>query len=161
MCDALVDIAQGRPDCNFIGIDVYEPGIARGCYLLAQAQLDNVRLVRHDMLAVLDKGLEPGCVDEVYVLFPDPWPKKRHHKRRLVKDDFLSALYRIMRPSAPCILATDWDEYADGIEDAFAARKDFAADDIAQARDIIEATKFSRRSQAEGRTIRALCYRKA
>ncbi|MCH9663897.1 MAG: tRNA (guanosine(46)-N7)-methyltransferase TrmB [Gammaproteobacteria bacterium] len=159
MCDALAAMAARRAHERFIGIDVYEPGIARGCVLAEQAGLDNLRLVHHDMKEVLRDGIKPGSVKEIYVLFPDPWPKRRHQKRRLIQDEFAGLLHRVLRPNGLCCVATDWPEYADHITKVFASRTDFVTTPVtADALQAATATKFHRRGVNLGHPVSCLCW---
>jgi tRNA (guanine-N7-)-methyltransferase len=111
--DALVAMAKAHPEHDYIGIDIYRPGIG---YLLLQieaAELTNVRIICADAVEVLQQYLPPHCLDAVYLFFPDPWPKKRHHKRRLVQAEFLKLLAQRLKSGAIFHLATDWENYAE------------------------------------------------
>ena len=159
MCDALAAMAARRAHERFIGIDVYEPGIARGCALAEQAGLDNLRLVHHDMKEVLRNGVTPGSVKEIYLLFPDPWPKRRHHKRRLIQEEFAGLLRRVLRPRGLCCVATDWPEYAEHIAKVFADHPDFIATPVtADAQQATTTTKFHRRGVDLGNPVSCLCW---
>lgn len=109
--EALAHLAATHPHCNFLGIEVHRPGIGHLLLALEREGLENVRLVRHDAVEVVD-ALPPGCLDGIYLFFPDPWPKTRHHKRRLVQPKFVATLARILRPDGFLHLATDWEDYA-------------------------------------------------
>ncbi len=112
MGHALLDWAAGCPDWNLVGIDVYQPGIGALLLGLDSRGVTNVRVLEADARHALTNGFEPDSLDEVRILFPDPWPKKRHHKRRLVQPDFVRLLASRMRPGARLSLATDWEDYA-------------------------------------------------
>ncbi|MEZ5460791.1 tRNA (guanosine(46)-N7)-methyltransferase TrmB [Dokdonella sp.] len=102
-----------EPEKNFIGIEVHRPGVGRLMNGLAEAGIDNVRVSNHDAVEVLEKQISPGSLAEVRIYFPDPWPKKRHHKRRLIQPDFVRLLATRVAPGGLLHLATDWAEYAE------------------------------------------------
>jgi tRNA (guanine-N7-)-methyltransferase len=102
-----------EPERNFIGIEVHRPGVGRLMNGLAEANIDNVRVSNHDAVEVLEKQIPPGSLAEVRIYFPDPWPKKRHHKRRLIQPDFIRLLATRVAPGGFLHLATDWAEYAE------------------------------------------------
>jgi len=123
--DALVTMATAHPEHDYIGIDIYRPGIG---YLLLQieaAELTNVRVICADAVEVLQQYLPPHCLDAVYLFFPDPWPKQRHHKRRLVQADFLKLLAQRLKSGAIFHLATDWENYAEQMLAELEAAPDF------------------------------------
>jgi tRNA (guanine-N7-)-methyltransferase len=110
--DALVAMAQAAPGENFIGIEVHRPGVGHLLLRLEQLELENVRVFNADAVPVLQHALADGCLDRVLLFFPDPWHKKRHHKRRLVQPDFVGLLARKLRPGGILHMATDWEDYA-------------------------------------------------
>jgi len=109
------EIARAHPDADFVAVDVYERGVANLARLLDAAALGNVRIVRHDAVDVVADMIAPSTLGGVHVYFPDPWPKKRHHKRRLLQPDFVHALALRLRPGGYLHVATDWQPYADEI----------------------------------------------
>ncbi len=108
----LLHAAINEPGRNFIGIEVHRPGVGRLMNGLAEAAIDNVRVARHDAVEVLQRMIGKDALDEVRIYFPDPWPKKRHHKRRLIQPDFIDSLAARVRPGGLLHLATDWADYA-------------------------------------------------
>lgn len=118
--------AERHRDIGFIGAEPYVNGIAGLLARARDAELDNLRLWPNDVRPLL-AALAPGSIARAFVLFPDPWPKARHHKRRLVAPPFLDALARIMAPAAELRLATDDAEYAAWMQDAVAAHPAFGA----------------------------------
>jgi tRNA (guanine-N7-)-methyltransferase len=111
MGDALVAMAAAHPERNFVGVDVYPPGIGSALLKIHARSLDNVRVVRADAVDML-LSLENASLGGVIVLFPDPWPKKRHHKRRLVQAAFIQLVCQRLEPGGKFELATDWEPYA-------------------------------------------------
>jgi tRNA (guanine-N7-)-methyltransferase len=110
--DAMLALAEAHPDWDFLGIEVHPPGIGRLLNGLSARGLEHVRVVRGDAVAVLEGRIPEGSIDRLHVWFPDPWPKKRHHKRRLVQPDFVALIARALRPGGCVHLATDWEDYA-------------------------------------------------
>ena len=98
---------------DFLGIEVYPPGVGRLLARCRNAGLENLRIAMADALDVLEHWLAASSVDEILVWFPDPWPKKRHHKRRLVQPLFAALVHRVLRPDGRLHLATDWEPYAE------------------------------------------------
>ena len=111
--DALFALADSEPARDFLGIEVYPPGVGRLLARCNEEGLENVRVAMADALEVLEHWLDPSSVEEVLVWFPDPWPKKRHHKRRLVQPGFATLVHRVLQPDGRLHLATDWEPYAE------------------------------------------------
>jgi tRNA (guanine-N7-)-methyltransferase len=108
----LVALAAAEPQRDFLGIEVHRPGIGRLLLALEARSLGNVRVICHDAVDVLAQQLPPAWLDEILVLFPDPWPKKRHHKRRLIQRPFAEMLASRLVAGGRLRLATDWEPYA-------------------------------------------------
>ncbi len=113
MGEALVEMAQTHPERDYLGVDVYDPGIGRLLAQLAEGALQNVRVIRGDAVDVLERRIPHASLDAVLVFFPDPWPKKRHRKRRLVQPSFAVLIAAKLKPGGRMHLATDWDDYAE------------------------------------------------
>lgn len=111
--ETLVTLARAHPQRDYLGVDVYEPGIGRLLAAIAAADLGNVRVIRGDAVEVLRDAIAPDSLDAVLVFFPDPWPKKRHHKRRLVQPAFVALVASRLVPGGIVHLATDWQSYAE------------------------------------------------
>jgi tRNA (guanine-N7-)-methyltransferase len=111
--DVLMSLARQRPDFNFLGAEVYRPGLGRMLRALQATHCDNVRLIAADVFELLECSATAPWLDWVLMLFPDPWPKKRHHKRRLLDHIFLDALRPLLRSQARIAVATDWQDYAE------------------------------------------------
>ena len=110
--DNLLALAASRPAEDFLGIEVHRPGVGRLLLQLEQRALGNVRVVCRDAVEVLERYLGGPCLDEILILFPDPWPKKRHHKRRLIQPSFVTLLVDRLQDGGALRLATDWEPYA-------------------------------------------------
>lgn len=113
--EVLVALAAAHPEQNHLGIEVYRPGVGRLLRALDEQGLANVRVAIGDATEVLRRGLAPACVDVLLVFFPDPWPKKRHHKRRLLQPAFLELACTRLADHGRLYVATDWAEYAEQI----------------------------------------------
>jgi tRNA (guanine-N7-)-methyltransferase len=110
--EALAEMARGRPQCNFLGIEVHRPGVGHLLLELERAGLDNVRVMRHDAVEVLEHMIPRASLAGVYLFFPDPWHKKRHHKRRILQPAMVERLARVIAPGGVFHAATDWEDYA-------------------------------------------------
>jgi tRNA (guanine-N7-)-methyltransferase len=110
--DTLVELAAASPDADFLGVEVHPPGIGHCLLAIESRGLTNLRLVAHDAVEVLANQLPPASLDEVLLYFPDPWPKKRHHKRRIVQLTFAALVADRLKAGGTFHLATDWEPYA-------------------------------------------------
>ncbi|MDR9498287.1 MAG: tRNA (guanosine(46)-N7)-methyltransferase TrmB [Hydrogenovibrio sp.] len=113
MGHSLVTMAQDRPEHNFIGIEVHRPGVGALLKDIGEQGVENVRVFNDDAVEVLASTIPENSLAGVYVFFPDPWHKKRHHKRRLIQPGFLQQLARFIQPGGTLHLATDWEDYAE------------------------------------------------
>jgi tRNA (guanine-N7-)-methyltransferase len=109
--EALLRLAAAHPGVGFLGAEVHRPGVGRLLLGLEREGLENVRVLQRDAVEVLD-ALPPACLEGIYLFFPDPWPKTRHHKRRLVQPPFAERVARVLRPGGFLHAATDWEPYA-------------------------------------------------
>jgi tRNA (guanine-N7-)-methyltransferase len=112
MGDATAKIAQTLPSCDFIAVEVHTPGIGSLLKLIEELSLTNIRIIQHDAVEVLQNMLPDQSLDGVHIFFPDPWHKKRHHKRRLIQAEFVKLLCGKLKSGAYVHIATDWQEYA-------------------------------------------------
>ncbi len=114
--ELLAEMAAAHADQDFLGVEVHEPGVGH-CLLAAErAGISNLRVICHDAVEVLREQIADASLDTVQLFFPDPWPKKRHHKRRIVQPEFVRLLARKLRAAGVLHIATDWEPYADHIE---------------------------------------------
>jgi tRNA (guanine-N7-)-methyltransferase len=162
--EALLTIARERGDWDCLGIEVYEPGVGRLLLQAHEAGVRNLRLLRHDAVEVLEQQLPDESIDEALVFFPDPWPKKRHHKRRLIQPPFATLLARKLAPGGVLRLATDWQPYAEQMLEVLNACEllvNSAPDRAFSPRPTIRpATRFERRGQRLGHGVWDLEYRR-
>jgi len=155
MGDSLLSMAQADPETQFVGIEVHRPGVGR---LLAQVmakEVSNLRVFADDAVEVMSHCLAPDSIDGIHIFFPDPWHKKRHHKRRLIQPPFVRQLVARLREGGYLHLATDWEPYAEEIESLFGSMKQFNR----VAAPWRPQTKFERRGVKLGHTIFDLAYR--
>lgn len=110
---SLVSMAQAHPDYDYIGIDVHQPGVGALLAKIEKHALNNIRVYCDDAIAVLKQCVAEQSLDTVQVFFPDPWPKKRHHKRRLIQTEFVELLLTKLKPGGVLHCATDWQNYAE------------------------------------------------
>jgi tRNA (guanine-N7-)-methyltransferase len=114
--DSLVQLAQEQPAANFLGIEVHDPGIGHCMLAASAAAVSNLRLIAHDAIEVLQVQIPPAALARINLYFPDPWPKKRHHKRRIVQPDFIALCASRLQPGGALYIATDWADYAEHID---------------------------------------------
>lgn len=166
MGDTLVNMAKTHPEEDYLGIDVYRPGVGRLLLQLAANQLTNVRVFCADAVEVLQYQLKVSSLDNVYLFFPDPWPRKRHHKRRLVQPQFIELLAQRMKSGGYLYLATDWQDYAQQMLSVLEASPDFinsvAAGEFAPSAAPPERplTKFEQRGLRLGNKVWNLLYQR-
>jgi len=105
-------IAEAAPEKNFLGLEVHAPGVGALLKLIAEKQLSNLRIIQHDAVEVVQQMIAPGALAGIHIFFPDPWPKARHHKRRLIQPAFVKLLASRLAPGGYLHCATDWEHYA-------------------------------------------------
>jgi len=162
--ETLVQQAETNPDQDFVGIEVHEPGIGH-CLLKAEAAgIGNLRLIAHDAIEVLNHQVPRESLARVNLYFPDPWPKKRHHKRRIVQPGFLELIADRLRAGGTFNIATDWANYAEHIDEALSGSPHFTCaerreHDGEQPLDRPQ-TKFERRGLRKGHRICDWCFKR-
>jgi tRNA (guanine-N7-)-methyltransferase len=163
--EALLDMASRHPDQNYLGIEVHTPGVGQLLRRAEATDCTNLRVIRHDAVEVLERMIPAASLAGVFLFFPDPWHKKRHHKRRLVQPAFVATLARVLRPGGLFHAATDWEGYAQHMlrvltsasetfentagPGGFAARPGWRVE-----------TRFERRGQRLGHGVRDLVFRR-
>jgi tRNA (guanine-N7-)-methyltransferase len=161
--EALAEYALDHPQVDCLGVEVHEPGVGHLLLALDARKIGNVRVICHDAVEVLDGWLAPASFDRVHLFFPDPWPKKRHHKRRIVQPVFLEKLARVLKPDGVLHMATDWAPYAEHMREVADASPWFQRLDDTGAREASGGrpeTKFERRGLRLGHEVRDLLYRR-
>lgn len=159
----ITSAAKEHPCDNFLGIEVFVGGIARTLVLAQQQKIENVRLVEANAPEVLTRLLPQHSVDECWIFFPDPWPKSKHHKRRLISDDFTPVLAHALKPGGVLRLATDWQEYAEQMREVLDRAAGFTRDFTGPWAERFQGrvlTAFERKGLQAGRTIFDLTYRR-
>jgi tRNA (guanine-N7-)-methyltransferase len=106
-------IAEKNPGKNYLGLEVHRPGVGRLLWEIEKRGLKNIRIIEHDAVEVLENMISPASIDGFHIFFPDPWPKKRHHKRRLMTRPFTGTLAEKLRPGGCIYMVTDWENYGD------------------------------------------------
>ena len=162
MGETTAQIAQVHPENNYLGIEVHTPGVGSLLKLIVENELTNLRLVQHDAVEVLTHMIAPASLAGAHIFFPDPWPKKRHHKRRLLQPSFVSLLASRLAPGAYLHSATDWQEYAEQILAVFAAEPALAntAPGFSPRPDYRPLTKFESRGLKLGHGVWDIIFRK-
>lgn len=162
--EALLEYAAAHPEVDCIGIEVHRPGVGHLLLGVEAANLRNLRVICHDAVEVLQQRLAPASIALAHIFFPDPWPKKRHHKRRLIQAPFVELLAKAIAPGGTLRLATDWEQYAQHMReviDASPAFANVAAESGFVARTAERTlTRFERRGQRLGHGVWDLEYRR-
>ena len=155
MGGATAHIAGVRPQDNFLCCEVHEPGVGALLKLAGDGGLENIRILRHDAVEVLDHMLADASLDGVHIFFPDPWHKSRHHKRRLIQGPFVNRLARKLKPGGYLHLATDWQPYAEQMLTVLRAEPllQNTAPDYAPKPDYRPLTKFENRGLKLGHGV--------
>ena len=161
MGDALLAMAQAAPHQLFIGIEVHGPGVGRLLHLIGEHQVNNIRVMQCDAVEILRHFFPDHSLSQVHLFFPDPWPKKRHFKRRIVQTDFVNLIAQKLKPEGIFHLATDWEDYAKHMMETLSQNKQFV--NMAGAHSYADRagrplTKFEKRGLALGHLIRDLRF---
>ena len=160
--ESLAAMAAAQPEVDYLGIEVHRPGVGHLLMLAQQLGLCNLRVMVMDAVAALERHLPDACLDRVQIFFPDPWPKRRHHKRRLIQPAFIERVARTLKPDACLHLATDWEDYAQQIltvlTTAEALVNRAANGGFATRPAYRPATKFERRGERLGHPVRDLIF---
>ncbi len=153
----LVEQAAAHPEHDFIGIEVHEPGIGHCLLKILEAGIGNIRLIRHDAIDILEHRIGDDALARINLYFPDPWPKKRHHKRRIVQDSFLELAARKLERGGKLCIATDWADFAAHVDEVVGRSAHFT---IVERREHLgdrpidrPVTKFERRGLGKGHGI--------
>ncbi|MEV0696535.1 tRNA (guanosine(46)-N7)-methyltransferase TrmB [Saccharopolyspora sp. NPDC050389] len=164
MGETTAQLVAAQPDANYLAVEVYKPGLAQLMLRAEKLEVTNLRLLRGDAIVLLREHIEPASLAEVRIYFPDPWPKKRHHKRRLVQPDSVRLIASRLAPGGVLHLATDWENYAEQMLEVCQAEPQLRnryADEPggwAPRPEWRPVTKFENRAHEEGREIRDLIF---
>jgi tRNA (guanine-N7-)-methyltransferase len=158
MGETTVAIAQAHPDVDFVAVEVHGPGVGSLLNAIAREQLSNVRVIRHDAMEVLEHMIADGTLAAIHLFFPDPWPKKRHHKRRLVQPAFAALAARKLAPGGVLHAATDWPDYAEHMDTVL--RREPLLEPAAAGFTARPVTKFESRGRRLGHPVRDLMFRR-
>jgi tRNA (guanine-N7-)-methyltransferase len=152
----LAEQAAQHPDYNFIGLEVHRPGVGRLLQQLDHQAISNVRIMNQDAIEILSTQINPASLFAIWLFFPDPWPKKRHHKRRIVNSRFLDHAANSLQPGGILQLATDWQDYAHHMRSTITDHPRFSLTEKPGQRDypfIRPSTHFEQRGQHRGHII--------
>ena len=155
MGETTAEIAAAHPETDFIAIEVHGPGVGSLLNRIEAQQLSNLRVIRHDAAEVLEHMIPDGSLAGIHLFFPDPWPKRRHHKRRLVQPAFVALAARKLAAGGSLHAATDWPDYAAQIEAVLLAEPLLEPAAHSRARPL---TKFERRGLGLGHAVRDLLF---
>jgi len=162
--ESLVEQAAANPDRDFLGIEVHEPGVGHCLLKAEEADIHNLKVIAHDAVEVLTNQVPAGSLSRLNLYFPDPWPKKRHHKRRIVQPDFVDLIAETLTAGGTLNIATDWANYADHIDEVLSQSDRFTCiehreHDGDEPFDRPQ-TKFERRGLRKGHRISDRCFEK-
>lgn len=162
MGETTQQIAQNRPQDNFLGVEVFNAGVGALLKRIDDAALSNIRIIQHDAVEVIRDMIPPASLAGVHIFFPDPWPKKRHHKRRLIQPDFVRALADRLLPGGYIHCATDWQDYAGQMLAVLSAEPTLrnTVSDYAPRPDYRPLTKFEARGLRLGHGVWDLIFRR-
>jgi len=162
--ESLLEMAINHPERNFLGIEVHTPGVGHIIHGAQQAGISNLRVIRHDAIEVLNHQMPENSLDRVQLFFPDPWHKKRHHKRRILQDDFVETIRKLLKEGCHFHMATDWENYAVHMLETMSQHQGFANiagnDSFVSAEGLRPKTKFERRGLKLGHGVWDMVYEK-
>jgi tRNA (guanine-N7-)-methyltransferase len=158
MGETTIEIAKAHPETDFIAVEVHGPGVGSLLNRIASEKLTNLRIVRHDALDVLEHMVPDGSLAAIHLFFPDPWPKKRHHKRRMVQPGFAALAAAKLKEGGILHAATDWPEYAEHMNEVFSGER--LLEPAAAGFTARPVTKFESRGRRLGHPVRDLLFRR-
>ena len=159
---ATAEIAIRQPENDFLAVEVHSPGVGNLLKLIQEKQINNIKIIRHDAVEVIDNMLDNQVLWGVHIFFPDPWHKKRHNKRRLIQAPFIEKLAVKIQTGGYIHLATDWQEYAEQMLEVLSENQHFknTAENYAPKPDYRPETKFEARGKRLGHGVYDLIFRK-
>jgi tRNA (guanine-N7-)-methyltransferase len=164
--DTLLSMAKKNPDCDYLGIEVHEPGVAAVMLGIIENDLKNIRVIQYDAVKIIHELMPDNVLSRIHLYFPDPWPKKKHHKRRIVQSDFVEILRHKLCDGGVLHFATDWQHYAEHMMTVLSANaglkncigdNQFADNEKLQLR---ENTKFEKRGVKLGHGVWDLLFKR-
>ncbi len=164
--DTLIPMAKNNPECDYLGIEVHEPGVAATLLQMIELDIKNIRVIQNDAVAVLRDNISDNTFSRVHIYFPDPWQKKRHHKRRIIQADFIELIRQKLCVGGVIHCATDWENYAEHMMSVLSANTGFEncigdsqfADN--EQLHLRQHTKFERRGLKLGHGVWDLVFKK-
>jgi tRNA (guanine-N7-)-methyltransferase len=165
MGETTAQIAAASPETDFIGVEVYTAGCGALLRRIADQQLTNLRIIQHDAMEVVRDMIQAATLDRIQIFFPDPWPKARHHKRRLIRPDFVEELANRLKPGGILHCATDWAPYAEVMREVLSANptlhtQSTTLDGFAPRPDYRPLTRFESRGLRLGHEVFDLVYQR-
>jgi len=164
MAENLICVSQSKPDEDFIGIEVYEPGLGHALLQLEELGIKNTHVMKHDAVDVLTHQIANNSLDSISIFFPDPWHKKKHNKRRLINNDFSQLMAKKIKPGGIAYMATDWEDYAKQMLEVFSNNSAFEntslSSDFCERMDFRPITKFEKRGKRLGHGVWDLIFKK-
>lgn len=161
---SLAEIAARHPENDYLGIEVHRPGVGNLLLQIEKQELNNIRVSNDDAVEVLEQQIPDNSLDAVYLFFPDPWHKKKHHKRRIVQPAFAQLLHRKLKPGGIFHMATDWENYAEHMLEVMSTAKGFensaGKDNYIARPEYRPLTKFEQRGHRLGHGVWDLVFRK-
>jgi len=162
MGDATYRIALENPEKDYLGIEVYRPGIGKLLSMIEQENISNLKVIEYDAVEVLKNMIPENSISGFHIFFPDPWPKKKHHKRRIIQEDFVNLLTKKLINGGYIYAVTDWENYAEHMKAVFDGEKQLRNryDGFAEPQQWRPFTKFERKGKAKSHAIYELLYEK-
>ena len=159
MGEATAQIALNNLDTGYVAVEMHKPGLAALLLLIMEKQITNIKMIREDATYLLANFIPDGSLDGIHLLFPDPWPKNRQHKRRIVQDDFIELIARKLKPKGFIHIATDWQPYAQWIKTKFENNSQFSGGIVARPSWRV-LSKFEGQGLRKGHTVTDFRYEK-
>ena len=159
MGEATAQIALNNLDTGYVAVEMHKPGLAALLLLIMEKQISNIKMIREDATYLLANFIPDASLDGIHLLFPDPWPKNRQHKRRIVQDDFIELIARKLKPKGFIHIATDWQPYAQWIKAKFDNNSQFSGGIVARPSWRV-LSKFEGQGLNKGHTVTDFRYEK-
>ena len=159
MGEATAQIALNNLDTGYVAVEMHKPGLAALLLLIMEKQISNIKMIREDATYLLANFIPDASLDGIHLLFPDPWPKNRQHKRRIIQDDFIELIARKLKPKGFIHIATDWQPYAQWIKTKFENNSQFSGGIVARPSWRV-LSKFEGQGLKKGHTVTDFRYEK-